>query len=294
MKINNVAIVGGTHGNELTGIFLLKKWGISSQEVTRPSFKTNLFFGNPKAATLNQRFVDEDLNRCFARSDLASPNKQTYESLRASYLNQAIGPKDASKHDFIIDMHTSTSNCGAMIIFYDDRPLNLRMASYILTKVPEARVCLLKANGDDLPYIGSICDHSLAVEIGPIPQGLLQSNILKLTADVVQHALDFLQSVNEGTAQMSAGALDVFQFKGVISFPQKDGEIAAVVHPSLQNSDYKPLHKGDPIFEMLDGTIVRYEGEETVYPVFINEAAYYYKNVAMSLCVKQTLTFPDE
>jgi hypothetical protein len=45
---------------------------------------------------------------------MAIRNVVTYESLRAFYLNQVIGPKGAPKHDFIIDMHTSTSNCGVL------------------------------------------------------------------------------------------------------------------------------------------------------------------------------------
>ena len=71
-KIKNVAIVGGTHGNELTGPHLLRRWEQFPEEVTRSSFMTRLFLGNPKAFEENRRFIDDDLNRSFGREVLQS------------------------------------------------------------------------------------------------------------------------------------------------------------------------------------------------------------------------------
>lgn len=45
----------------------------------------------------------------------------------------------------------------------------------------------------------------------------------------------------------------------------------------------KPLHPGEPIFLSFDGEDIVYEGDSVVYPVFINEAAYYEKGVAMHI-----------
>eukprot|EP00965_Chrysotila_dentata_P115941 3832515-Pleurochrysis_carterae.AAC.2 len=65
----------------------------------------------------------------------------------------------------------------------------------------------------------------------------------------------------------------------------------SIVHPSLQDRDYEPLKKGDALFEHMDGTIERYDGSlgEVVYPIFINEAAYYYAQsgtgIGMTECV---------
>jgi aspartoacylase len=41
------------------------------------------------------------------------------------------------------------------------------------------------------------------------------------------------------------------------------------------------------MFLTFDGHEIAYEGESTVYPVFINEAAYYEKGVAMCLTNKE-------
>jgi aspartoacylase len=60
-----------------------------------------------------------------------------------------------------------------------------------------------------------------------------------------------------------------------------------MIHPQLQCQDYQPLKPGDPIFLTFDGKAIAYEGNSTVYPVFINEAAYYEKGIAMSFTQKQ-------
>ncbi|HBJ38142.1 MAG TPA: aspartoacylase [Planctomycetaceae bacterium] len=289
MTIQNVAVVGGTHGNELTGIYLLNRWGKYPEKIERSSFSTNLFVGNPKAIEQNRRFIDEDLNRCFTLASLKSNEKATYESLRASYLNQIIGPKGASAHDVVFDMHTSTSNCGVMLILMDDNKFNLRLAAYIQSQMPEAKIYFIPPSQTDQPYLNSICANSLAVEIGPIPQGVLRSDVTALTEGVVYHGLDYIQSLNMNMEPPIPASVEVFEFKESVSFPMTDGVVSGYIHHSLQDSDYQALGAGDPLFECLDGSVIRYDGPETVYPVFVNEAAYYYKNLAMSLCVKKSL-----
>ena len=60
-----------------------------------------------------------------------------------------------------------------------------------------------------------------------------------------------------------------------------------MVHKNVQDKDFEPLSKGDPIFTLFDGSEVTYEGDYTAYPHFINEAAYYDNNLAMSLGKKR-------
>lgn len=43
---------------------------------------------------------------------------------------------------------------------------------------------------------------------------------------------------------------------------------------------------------MFSGEDVLYEGESTVYPILINEAAYYEKGIAFLLTEKLTLSMP--
>ncbi|MGZ7395418.1 hypothetical protein ACXWSU_09255, partial [Streptococcus pyogenes] len=87
------AIVGGTHGNEFSGIYALKQWQQNSETVTRSSFSTELFFANPCAYQANKRYLDCDLNRQFDPKLLADQSLANYEQSRAKVLNQQLGPK---------------------------------------------------------------------------------------------------------------------------------------------------------------------------------------------------------
>ncbi|MEZ5656986.1 MAG: succinylglutamate desuccinylase/aspartoacylase family protein [Burkholderiaceae bacterium] len=80
--IHAVAIVGGTHGNEITGPHLLRHWRRHPQEVTRDSFETQLRLGNPKAFAANRRYIDHDLNRSFTESRICGP--KTVRPMRPS------------------------------------------------------------------------------------------------------------------------------------------------------------------------------------------------------------------
>ena len=65
MNLRKVLLVGGTHGNEPTGAYLLKKWQRDHGPLQRNGLEIDLLFANPKAFKLGRRYVDKDLNRCF-------------------------------------------------------------------------------------------------------------------------------------------------------------------------------------------------------------------------------------
>jgi len=86
----------------------------------------------------------------------------------------------------------------------------------------------------------------------------------------------------------------LYDHEGKIKWPvDEDGRPAAVTHWSLQGKDYEHLPAGAPVFEHLNGSVIKYEpkagqnvkllpelfvGEDdpmAFYPVFINEGAYY-------------------
>ena len=70
------------------------------------------------------------------------------------------------------------------------------------------------------------------------------------------------------------------------------GDLAAMIHPALQGSDFRPLAEGAPLFMRLDGSTVPFAMAEhgwdeaahgAAHPLFVNEAAYYEKGVALVL-----------
>lgn len=65
-----VAIFGGTHGNEMSGVTLVNLWMKSSAEIQRKGVEVKPFIANPKAVEKCSRYVDTDLNRAFTPENL--------------------------------------------------------------------------------------------------------------------------------------------------------------------------------------------------------------------------------
>lgn len=57
----------------------------------------------------------------------------------------------------------------------------------------------------------------------------------------------------------------------------------------FQDCDWEPLNPGDPMFQTFDGNTIHYQGSGTVYPTFINEAAYYEKQQAFVTTRRESL-----
>lgn len=57
----------------------------------------------------------------------------------------------------------------------------------------------------------------------------------------------------------------------------------------FQDCDWEPLNPGDPMFQTFDGKTIYYQGPGTVYPTFINEAAYYEKQQAFVTTRREAL-----
>ena len=65
-----------------------------------------------------------------------------------------------------------------------------------------------------------------------------------------------------------------------------------MIHPDRQDTDYQPIQPGDPLFITLEGETLNYEGTETLYGAFINEAAYYDQHIGLSLMRKIDISLP--
>ena len=58
--------------------------------------------------------------------------------------------------------------------------------------------------------------------------------------------------------------------------------------------DWQPLKKNDVLFYKINGEIINFEENEQYIPVFINEAAYMEKNIAMSFTKREIWNFEDD
>lgn len=291
MEIKRVAIVGGTHGNELTGAYLVKKFEHFSDLVTRSSFETITLFGNPRAFEVGRRYIDKDLNRCFDNAALLDPTRSSYEDLRAKTIHQILGPKGQPSVDLILDLHSTTSNLGLTLILSSQHPFNLQLAAYLSRINPLVRIFSWGQADHESCLLRSLCELGCAIEVGPIAQGVLDAVIFEKAEELIYRVLDYIDAYNQDIQSETDTSFTLYQFIGAIDYPRdEDGQIQAMIHPQLQSRDYEALHPGEPIFLTFDNQVIAYEGDSIVYPVFINEASYYEKGVAMYLAAKQQIT----
>ncbi|KAK7915867.1 hypothetical protein WMY93_011628 [Mugilogobius chulae] len=255
-----VAVFGGTHGNEMSGVTLVNLWMKNSDEIQRKGLETKPFITNPKAVEKCTRYVDTDLNRAFTAENLSALGGKDlpYEVWRAQEINKMFGPKGSpDAYDVIFDLHNTTSK----------DYFNLQMMNYVkVRRHPQLRL-----------------------EVGPQPQGVLRSNIFDSMRMIIKHALDFIELFNEGV-EFPPCTVEVFRVLERVDYPRDaNGNIIAMVHPNLQDCDWEPLNPGDPMFQTFDGKTIHYQGPGTVYPTFINEAAYYEKQQAFVTTKRETL-----
>lgn len=291
-KIEKVAVVGGTHGNEFSGIYLLDKWQKQPQLLHRKGLAVETLFANPKSHQENKRYVDSDLNRQFRLDSLADDSLANYEQSRAKVINAQLGPKGNAKTDFIIDLHNTTSNMGPSLILMKSDDFNKKMGAYVLAKMPDAVVVY----EDQIPmveqaFLASIAEQGVIVEIGPQPQSVIRHDIMEWMETMTHTILDFVELYNTNSLPELAPAYEAYSLVESIYLPQNDeGERLGMVHKNVQDADFKPISKGDPIFSLFDGGEICYEGDYEAYPHFINEAAYYDSNMAMSFAKKITVS----
>uniref|UniRef100_A0A8C3TFP1 N-acyl-aromatic-L-amino acid amidohydrolase n=1 Tax=Chelydra serpentina TaxID=8475 RepID=A0A8C3TFP1_CHESE len=296
--LSSVAVSGGTHGNEMSGIYLAKHWLRDPMELRRGSFAVTPFLGNPRAIEKCERYVGQDLNRTFTTELLSSTEAEDepYEVGRAREINQTYGPKgSAQAFDFMFDLHNTTANMGAcLIVDSEESLLPMHMCHYIQThyKWSPCRIYLYKLPGEETYSIDSVAKAGLALELGPQPQRVVRADLFAQMRALMACALDFIELFNKGTV-FPAFEIEAYKITGRMDYPRyPNGEISAMVHPKLQDKDFLPLHPGDPVFQTFSGEEIVYKGDTTIYPAFINEAAYYEKKVAFAKMEKHTFSIP--
>lgn len=76
-RLSRVAVCGGTHGNELSGVYLVrellkteKKAREKAAEGEEEPVSVVMVLSNPQATQRCRRYIDTDLNRCFTHATL--------------------------------------------------------------------------------------------------------------------------------------------------------------------------------------------------------------------------------
>lgn len=308
-----VVVVGGTHGNEYTGVYLVERLQAQHSLLRKeyPSLTIDTLIANPRAYANNQRFVEDDLNRKFTDDQLKSRqvDQQCYESQRALEIEADLGPKGpGASAEFVIDMHTTTANMGCTIIVNSYCALALRAAAYVSEcwaadteegpgPAHPLRIYLHEVTQSAAPYLCSVARAGITIEVGPTPQGLLRADCVASTDRALRLLLEYLELHYSGGAPRPPPKLRVFVDQGKMPWPDAGGESSlpgALIVPTLQDRDFEVLRAGDPMFENEDGTVVLYDGScgESVYPVFVNEAAYYYAQSGRGVGLTRVADWP--
>lgn len=320
MNIQSVVVVGGTHGNEYTGVWCIKALDRQLEKKNDfASFKLSTLLGNPQAYMENKRFVEQDLNRQFSHKALEENPSGSAESKRAKEIDQLVGPKFGGEDnppaaDVLIDLHTTTTNMGTTLIVGEGNPLMTQAAAYVRHKLKcqgdNDNVCVLMhthANQLERPHVSSIAPKALSIEVGPVPQGVLRHDMVEKTQRALAAVLEFLERHNTepeallrelresyptGTVPCyrSAPARIPGEISGKIQWPsdsENENFPAWIVHKNVQDRDFQEIRTGDPLFVDLDGNVITYNGSHgsPVLLMFINEGGYYYASSGTGISV---------
>uniref|UniRef100_H2Y3S1 Aspartoacylase n=1 Tax=Ciona intestinalis TaxID=7719 RepID=H2Y3S1_CIOIN len=300
-KVSDVVVFGGTHGNELSGICLVKKW-LSGPPLQSATCKVTATLCNPEAIRLCRRYKDCDINRQFTRVDI---NKVTnaeenlpYEVKRAKELFSQYS--DYSGERIILDLHNTTANVKLCLIV--EKPTDyfaLHMCRYIQQHF-SADFCHILLQGKSYGDVRYIAKHGIGIEVGPQPHGVLRADIFDLQEKAVKLSLAFLDKFNNGDIFNPCEIVTYTQFKKV-DFPRDhEGNIAGMIHLDLQDRDWQSVSGSSMVFRTFQGDNVTLEDvvkipdeiKDLVYPVFVNEASYYEKDLAFWLTKKATVALP--
>ncbi len=286
--IKRVAVTGGTHGNELTGVYLVKKWQKNPKLIERKSFETLAQLMNQQAIKEVRRYIDHDLNRSFSLSDLANNQLDTYEATLAKELDALLGKKGSTNPnvDFIVDLHTTTANMGLSIVVSNPSTTTWRAIAYLCKAEPSLKV--YRWQGDiENAFVDSIAPHGFAIEVGAVPQGVLRADLFQKTEALVYHLLDFIDKENSEENLELPNEVEIYDHEQLVDYPRNENsDIAGMVHQERQDQDFTLINKGDPLFLTLDDEVIAYKGE-SLYTIFVNESAYYEKGFAMTLARKK-------
>mmetsp|Transcript_19467 Transcript_19467/g.39251 ORF Transcript_19467/g.39251 Transcript_19467/m.39251 type:complete len:325 (+) Transcript_19467:76-1050(+) len=307
-QVKRVAIVGGTHGNETNGVYLAKLFMRNPDVVKRPSFETEVFLSNVGAIERNTRYVEEDLNRCYLLADLTDSSKAstTVERKVALEVDQRLGPKGAAEPrcDLVIDLHNTTSASGIALMMAPDDDFGHELGHHLASLDDSVRICQWNTL-PDWSLCASVGRSGMTFEVGPCPWGCLVPDLFDRSRRLVLALLDYVEAHNKrvvsGAAARESVTVPVYRSLGIsLDFPRAaDGEIDGMPHPDLQGRDFSELRDGDNIFMSFAGEATKFyrkgfkvpEGTGPVYPVFINEAAYYEKKIACMLFDRGEKTF---
>lgn len=292
-----VLVVAGTHGNERNAPWLLEHWQAHPEILDSRGLELALVLGNPEAYASNQRYLDRDLNRSFDPALLSDLSRPERELGRARQLLAEHGPEGLQPCAVVLDLHSTTSAMGNSLVVYGRRPEDLALAAGIQARLG-LPVYLHEADNAQTGFLVERWPCGLVIEVGPVPQGVIQQRICRQTQLALEAALAVLAEAARHQLRLPP-RLVVHRHLGSLDLPRRaDGTPLACLDGRRQHRDWWPLRAGEPLFWQGDGQQLAYTPEprrhgEPVWPVFVNEAAYGEKGIALSLTRRELWPVPE-
>ena len=286
MAASDVLVVAGTHGNELNAPWLLQQWNRQPDLINSAGLSIQRLVGNPQAQAAMRRYIDRDLNRSF-RPDLLEQSGGDLEVRRARELVGRFGPKGDEPCSVVLDLHSTTAAMGCSLVLYGRRPADLALAALVQGALG-LPIYLHESDSAQTGFLVERWPCGLVVEVGPVPQGVLEARIVRQTRIAVEVCLEVLAAVRLGVMRPPRQVV-VHRHLGSCDVPRGGSDQPhALIHQRLQGRDWVPLKPSDAIFQAADGTTVETpQIEYPSIPVFINEAAYAEKHIAFSLTKRE-------
>lgn len=286
-----VLVVAGTHGNECNAPWLLTVPERGGAALDHHGLEVRALIGHPEALEACRRYCDRDLNRSFSTRLLEDPSCRDREVIRARELLARHGPQGAEPATVAIDLHSTTAAMGNSLVVYGRRPADLALAAAVQDRLG-LPVYLHEGDPAQTGYLVERWPCGLVIEVGAVPQGVIRAQIVEQTRLALEETLGLLAEARDGVLRLP-DRLVVHRHLRSLDLPREaDGTVLGLVHPRLQDRDWRPLQPGDPLFLKSDGSVEACDAviaslPGPVCPVFINEAAYREKGIALSLTCRE-------
>ena len=281
MATCDVLVVAGTHGNEVNAPWLLEQWAQQPDLLPTAELTICRLIGNPAARAAGRRYIDRDLNRCF-RSDLLQSERQELELDRARDLLSLHAPGGEQPCRVVIDLHSTTAGMGNSLVLYGRRPADLALAALVQGELG-LPVYLHEGDPSQTGFLVESWPCGLVIEVGPVPQGVLEARIVRQTRLALAACLQGLTAARTGAARMPP-VLVVHRHLGSVDLPRDQDDVPlALLYSQIQDRNWRRLSPGQALFETADGRCFSTEAIGDRVPVFVNEAAYAEKRIALSL-----------